>query len=116
MAMSSRTGSMERSGHQVSHRWLNIMYAADTSPQPAAQGLQDTAAGPNATMHVHDNTVRPRLSGPRLSGSLAIRKKIVGYKCTAYAMLTYSMCVRLSGSLAHPDIFVENGCVRLCEV
>ena len=62
------------------------------------------------------HTVRPRLSGPRLSGSLAIRKKIVGYKCTAYAMLTYSMCVRLSGSLAYPDIFVENGCVRLCEV
>ena len=31
-------------------------------------------------------------------------------------MLTYSMCVRLSGSLAYPDIFVENGCVRLCEV
>ena len=40
-------------------------------------------------------TVRPRLSGPLLSGSLAIRKKIVGYRFTAY-----SRCVRLSGSLA----------------
>ena len=51
-------------------------------------------------------TVRPRLSGPRLSGSLAIRKKIVGYRFTAYVMHTYStsMCVRLSGSLAYPDI------------
>ena len=45
-----------------------------------------------------------------------IRTKIVGYRFTAYAMHTYSMCVRLSGSLAYPDIFVENGCVRLCEV
>ena len=34
----------------------------------------------------------PRLSSPRLSGSLAIRKKIVGYKCTAYATL-HTVCV-----------------------
>ena len=33
-------------------------------------------------------TVRPRLSGPRLSGSLAIRKKIAGYRCAAYVMHT----------------------------
>ena len=34
----------------------------------------------------------------------------------AYAMHTYSMCVRLPGSLAYPDIFVENESVRLGEV
>ena len=53
---------------------------------------------------VYCGTVRPRLSGPLLSGSLAIRKKIVGYRFTEYTMHTYSMCVRLSGSLACPDI------------
>ena len=57
------------------------------------------------------DTVRPRLYGPLLSGSLAIRKKIVGYRFTGFAMHTHSMCVRLSGSLANPDIFA-----RLCEV
>ena len=43
--------------------------------------------------HVHDSryTVRPRLSGPFLSGSLAIRKKIAGYQFTAYVIHTYSM-------------------------
>ena len=41
------------------------------------------------------NTVRPRLSGPLLSGSLAIRKKIVGHRFTAYVMHTYRMCVRM---------------------
>ena len=51
-------------------------------------------------------TVRPRLSAPLLSGSLAIRKKFVGYRFTACAMHTYSMCVRLSGSLACPDVFL----------
>ena len=34
------------------------------------------------------SAVRPRLSGPLLSGSRAIRKKIVGYRFTAYAMHT----------------------------
>ena len=71
--------------------------------------LQDLATA----LGQYQTTVRPRLSGPLLSGSLAIRKKIVGYRFSAYAMHTYSMCVRLSGSLAYPDIFVENGCVRL---
>ena len=58
--------------------------------------------------HVHDSryTVGPRISGPLLSGSFAIRKKIAGYRFTAYGMHTYSMCVRLSGSLAYPDIFL----------
>ena len=60
------------------------------------------------------STVRPRLSGPLLPGSLTIWKKIVGYRFTAYGMHTYSVCVRLSGSFAYPDIFfVENRCVRL---
>ena len=56
--------------------------------------------------HVHDSryTVRPRLPGPLLSRSLAIRKKIAGYRFTAYGTHTYSMCGRLSGSLANPDI------------
>ena len=65
---------------------------------------------------VGQGTVRPRLSGPLLSGSLAIRKKIAGYRVTAHVMHTYSMCVRLSDSLAYPDIFVENGHVQLSEV
>ena len=58
-------------------------------------------------------TVRPRLSGPLLSGSLAIRKKIVGYRFTAYGMHTYSVRVRLSGSLAYLDIFRGK---RMCAV
>ena len=66
-------------------------------------------------MLFHD-TVRPRLSVPPLSRSLVIQQKIVGYRFTAYAMHTCSMCVQLSGSLAYPGIFVENGCVRLSEV
>ena len=65
---------------------------------------------------VGQGTVRPHLSGPLLSGSLAIRKKIIGYRFTAHVMHTYSMCVRLSDSLAYPDIFVENGHVQLSEV
>ena len=50
--------------------------------------------------HTSEHTVRPCLSGPLLSGSLAIRKKIVGCLFTAYVMRTYSMCVQLSGPLA----------------
>ena len=30
--------------------------------------------------------------------------KIIDYRFTAYVMHMYSMCVRLSGSLAYPDI------------
>ena len=32
------------------------------------------------------HTVRPRLSGPLLSVSLCIRKKIAGDRCTAYVV------------------------------
>ena len=39
-----------------------------------------------------------------------------GGLCTLDAMHAHSMCVRLSGSLAYPDILVENGCVWLSEV
>ena len=52
------------------------------------------------------HTVGSRLTSPLLSGSLSIRKKIVGYRFTAHGMHTYSMCVQLSGSLAYPDIFL----------
>ena len=47
------------------------------------------------------STLRPRFSGPLLSGSLAM----TGCRFTAFVMHTHSMCVRLSGSLVYPDIF-----------
>ena len=50
-------------------------------------------------------TVRHRLPGPLSPGSFAIRKKINGYRFTVCVIHAYSMCVRLSGSLAYPDIF-----------
>ena len=65
-----------------------------------------------------ENTVQSDLAYPVLfyPDPSPIRKKIVGCLFTAYGMHTRSMCVRLSGSLAYPDTFVENGCVQLSEV
>ena len=74
--------------------------------------IQDLIHGAHSSLLIIGTKVKPRLSGPLLSGSLAIRKKIVGYRFTAYAMHTYSMCVRLPGSLAYPDILLlkTNAC------
>ena len=45
-----------------------------------------------------------------LDPSPSRRKSLVTDLQHNYVMHTYSMCVRLSGSLTYPDIFAENGC------
>ena len=62
--------------------------------------------------YMYSQTLRIRSSYPDPSPSG--RKSLVT-DLQHNAMHTYRMCVQLSGSLAYPDIFVENGCVRLCE-
>ena len=92
--------------HVYHHVSITIMWYILSTWYPNGSGKSNRSR--------QSSTVRPRFSGLLLSGSpplFAIRKKIVGYRFTSCTMHTYSMCVRLSGSLAYPDVFlfVENG-------